>query len=216
MGAGARGCYHATAWVFGGSRVSINDDDRDRMTRSLPEETLLAIYGETIQPLYRYISRRVGGDASLAEDLVQDAWMRAIAVWPARGVPDEPLAWLIRVAHNVLVSHFRRQRPQLVDPIAIVEHAAPDQMPSDAAALVTWGLSRIRRAHAEILGAFYFEGKSVREIAAERAWSERAVEGRLRRARHKLEHQLHRVMPPAARDHAIKGGSVHARSTRTP
>ena len=41
--------------------------------------------------------------------------MRAVANWPAHGVPREPLAWLTRVAHNTLVSHFRRMQPKLVN-----------------------------------------------------------------------------------------------------
>jgi RNA polymerase sigma-70 factor (ECF subfamily) len=178
------------------------------MTRSLSEDALLDLYRETIRPLYAYVSRRVGGDPSLAEDLVQDTWMRALDAWPARGVPDEPLAWLFTVARNALVSHFRRVRPELVDPATIdLTHAAPEVMASDAAVLISWGLSRLRRSHAAILEAFYFEGKSVREIAAERSCSERAAEGRLRRARLKLQRQLGRVMPHAApRPETIKPG----------
>ena len=73
---------------------------------------MIALYPETIRPLYAYVSRRVGERPGLAEDLVQDAWMRARSTRvAARGVPDQPLAWLQRVAHNALVSHFRRARP---------------------------------------------------------------------------------------------------------
>ena len=64
----------------------------------LSDAELVGIYRATIGPLYRYVSRRVGGDVSLAEDLVQDGWMRAIGHWPASGVPREPLACLIRAA----------------------------------------------------------------------------------------------------------------------
>ena len=74
----------------------------------LNEAEIVETYRLTIQPLYRYVSRRVGGDTALAEDLVQETWMRALDTWPSRGMPDEPLAWLTRVAHNTLVSHFRR------------------------------------------------------------------------------------------------------------
>ena len=73
----------------------------------LSDAELVRIYRDTIGPLYGYVSRRVGGDASLAEDLVQDAWMRAIGHWPASGVPREPLAWLIRVVRNALEAATR-------------------------------------------------------------------------------------------------------------
>ena len=166
------------------------------MSPQIPEEALVQIYRATIRPLYAYISRRVGGDAGLAEDLTQETWMRALAAWPSRGIPQEPLAWLVRVARNTLVSHFRRVTPESVDP-AIIDLEAAHFSPGTAeiAAVVSWGIARLRRGHAEVLEAFYFDGKSVKEIADERSTSERAIEGRLRRARAKLKKKLERLLP---------------------
>lgn len=159
--------------------------------RELADDDVLRVYRETIRPLYAYVARRVGGDASLAEDLVQETWMRALDAWPSRGVPDEPVAWLIRVARNTLVSHFRRQRPESIDPALIeIEDERFSPAAPDSAVVVGWGLTQLRRAHADVLEAFYFEGQSVSEIAASRSMSERAVEGRLRRARAKLRTKL--------------------------
>ena len=150
----------------------------------LTEVEFVEIYRRHTGPLYSYVSRRVGGDRTLAEDVVQDAWLRAVASWPRRGAPDYPRAWLIRVAHNLLVSHFRRRRPQPVDPAELEladDHCSPET-PS-AAALVNWSLARLPRRQAALLQAFYFDDKSTREIAEAYGLSERAVEGRLRRAR---------------------------------
>ena len=176
------------------------------------DERLVVTYRQTIRPLYAYVSRRVGGDAALAEDLVQETWMRALDAWPARGVPDEPLAWLIRVARNTLISHFRRLRPELLDPAVIDLEAAPAVASEDPerASVVGWALTRLRRGHAELIEAFYFEGKTVREIAAERSLSERAVEGRLRRARARLKKQLEKLGRRRS-----KGSHEHARQART-
>jgi RNA polymerase sigma-70 factor, ECF subfamily len=193
--------------------VRVNKD----VTAPLPEQPVLQIYRETIRPLYAYVSRRVGGDVGLAEDLVQETWMRALNAWPRRGVPAEPLAWLIRVARNTLVSHFRRQRPESIDPAAIdLEAAGSPTTEPDTASVVGWGLAQLRRGHAEVLEAFYFDGKSVREIAADRKTSERAIEGKLRRARAKLKQKLDRVLRPAAkRSGGASEGAAHARPTRT-
>jgi RNA polymerase sigma-70 factor (ECF subfamily) len=157
----------------------------------LTEADLVQIYREHTGPLYAFVSRRVGGDRALAEDIVQEAWLRAVDHWPHRGTPDHPRAWLIHVARNLLVSHFRRRRPTSVDP-AELELAADTYTPDtpSAAALVSWGLARMRRGQAALLEAFYFDGKSTREIAEEQGLSERAVEGRLRRARQNLEKRL--------------------------
>jgi RNA polymerase sigma-70 factor (ECF subfamily) len=183
----------------------------------LHEDDLILAYRETIHPLYAYVSRRVGGDRGLAEDLVQETWMRALDAWARQGIPDTPLAWLQRVAHNILVSHFRRVRPQPMDGAAM--DLADDRFSPnspDAAAVVGWGMARLRRSHAEVLEDFYFEGKSVCEIAAARSLSERAVEGRLRRARAKLRKKLDRILKsvPAEPNRDDRGGSPDARETR--
>ena len=188
------------------------------MTGPLPEGEVILTYRATIRPLYAYVSRRVGGDASLAEDLVQETWMRALDDWPRKGIPNEPLAWLVRVARNTLVSHFRRLRPEPVDPASLdIEDERFSPESADAAAVVGWGMARLRRSHADMLEAFYFEGKTVREIAAERSLSERAVEGRLRRARIMLKKKLAgKVRPPAAlRGRVAREEIEHAEHTRT-
>ena len=100
----------------------------------LTETELVQIYREHTGPLYAFVSRRVGGDRSLAEDIVQDAWLRAVDNWPRRGTPENPRAWLIRVARNLLVSHFRRRRPTPVDPAELeleIDTYSPDT-PSDS------------------------------------------------------------------------------------
>ena len=166
------------------------------MSRAPSEEDLIETYRSTVRPLYAYVSRRVGGDVSLAEDLVQDTWMRAIGDWTAKGIPAEPLAWLIRVARNTLISHSRRLRPQLVEPALLDLIESASSVAADdpgAAAVINWGLARLRRAQAELLEDFYFTGKSVRDMAHERSLSERAVEGRLRRAREKLKKKIDKV-----------------------
>ena len=183
------------------------------MDGPLAEEDLILTYRETIRPLYAYVSRRVGGDFNLAEDLVQETWMRALDDWRAKGSPVDPLAWLRRVAHNLLVSHYRRLKIQVVDPAAL-DLAGERTWPGnpDAAAVVGWALARLRRTDAEILEDFYFDEKPVQQIAAERGLSERAVEGRLRRARAKLRKRLEHVSPARAAARGIE----HERQTRTP
>jgi RNA polymerase sigma-70 factor (ECF subfamily) len=52
---------------------------------------------------------RVVGDLQLAEDAVQDAVLRAVQTWPARGVPDNPRAWLTSTARNRAVDLIRRE-----------------------------------------------------------------------------------------------------------
>ena len=47
---------------------------------------------------------------ALAEDVVQDAFCRALEVWKFRGVPENPSAWLMTAAKNRALDVLRRQR----------------------------------------------------------------------------------------------------------
>jgi RNA polymerase sigma-70 factor (ECF subfamily) len=53
---------------------------------------------------------RVLGDFDLAEEAVQDAFTRALEVWPARGVPRNPAAWIVTTARNRAIDRIRRRR----------------------------------------------------------------------------------------------------------
>jgi len=47
---------------------------------------------------------------ALAEDVVQDAFCRALEVWSFRGVPENPAAWLMAAAKNRALDVLRRER----------------------------------------------------------------------------------------------------------
>src|SRR5438552_13212376 len=47
---------------------------------------------------------------ALAEDVVQDAFRRALEVWSFRGVPENPSAWLMATAKNRALDVLRRER----------------------------------------------------------------------------------------------------------
>ena len=47
---------------------------------------------------------------ALAEDVVQDAFCRALEVWKVRGIPDNPSAWLMTTAKHRAIDIVRRER----------------------------------------------------------------------------------------------------------
>ncbi len=55
---------------------------------------------------------RATGDWELAEDCLQDAVERALARWPADGVPDNPAAWLTTTARHRALDVLRRRRTE--------------------------------------------------------------------------------------------------------
>nr|WP_228372892.1 sigma-70 family RNA polymerase sigma factor [Demequina subtropica] len=49
------------------------------------------------------------GDLDLAHDVLQEAYAKAAATWPARGLPDDPAAWVYVVARNAGIDRYRRE-----------------------------------------------------------------------------------------------------------
>jgi RNA polymerase sigma-70 factor (ECF subfamily) len=161
----------------------------------MEEDTFVSTYRECVYPLYAYVSRRCGSDRGLAEDVTQEAWLRAARSWRKSGLPNNPLAWLKTVARNLLINYFRRA-PHISlaalpkDWEQKVLGNGADSHGLDHSAAVSWGLARLRPGQAHLLEAYHLDGRRVAEIAAELGLSERAVEGRLRRARIKLRKKL--------------------------
>lgn len=48
-------------------------------------------------------------DIQLAEDIVSEAFMKAMKTWAHKGTPENPKAWLRKVAQNILLDHYRRK-----------------------------------------------------------------------------------------------------------
>jgi len=163
----------------------------DRIT----EAELERIYDDTIAELYGYVSRRCGGQRELAEDITQEAWFRALRHWRTHGPPDKPLGWLTTVARNLLVSYFRRHEMLALDSMspddvlaAVDANAVSDS--AEVASLVSKALSRIPASEARLLETFHYDRLKMSQLAEIHGISERAVEGRLRRARERLRREL--------------------------
>ncbi len=81
------------------------------MSPGLPPELVDELFRHRYARMVTGLCRVLGpGRLDLAEDVVQDAMLRALRVWPADGVPADPAAWLFRVAKNLALDALRRQR----------------------------------------------------------------------------------------------------------
>jgi RNA polymerase sigma factor (sigma-70 family) len=74
------------------------------------------------------------------------------------------------------------------------------EVPVDVAAAVTTALARLPSDESQLLEAFHFERQRVKALAERMGITERAVEGRLRRARERLRGELLDILP------SIEGG----------
>lgn len=137
---------------------------------------------------------RMTSDRALAEDIVQETFLR---LWKhaARWQPKAPLkAWLYRVAYNLAIDHFRA-------PTTVPEAAAatvPDAQPGPAAqaqadiiaAQVAAELARLPDRQRAALTLVYYQELSNIEAAAAMSISVEALESLLARARRTLRGRL--------------------------
>jgi len=166
------------------------------MGREVTEDDIRRIYRETIDQLYGFTSRRCDGDRELAEDITQETWLRAVRAWRASGLPERPISWLATVAARLLSNHFRRPVMGPLDERVEEEaQTSASSLPDESASterrsLVERALARLPLAQTRLLEAFHFDRRPVADIASAAGLSERAVEGRLRRARQNLRREI--------------------------
>jgi RNA polymerase sigma-70 factor (ECF subfamily) len=83
--------------------------DRDARGRGgLVDELTRAYRDERARSIA--ILGRVLGDLDLAEDAVQDAFVKAAERWPRDGVPANPGAWIVATARNRAIDRIRREQ----------------------------------------------------------------------------------------------------------
>jgi RNA polymerase sigma factor (sigma-70 family) len=136
----------------------------------------------------------------LAEDVVQDAMVRAMQTWPYYGVPDNPAAWLTQAAKNLALDRLRREKrfrekeEAIATTFELRRNTAPDSATNDESGL---GDDRLRLMFACCHPAIPLEaqaalalrtlcGFSPGEIASTFLTTEVAVEKRLTRARQRI------------------------------
>lgn len=72
------------------------------------EQTARASYGKLLAILIKYTS----GDISVAEDCLSSAFLKALEVWPETSVPQNPEAWLVATAKNLVLDRHRHLKVQ--------------------------------------------------------------------------------------------------------
>lgn len=82
------------------------------MSTSAQTEVLLDhLFRRQAGRMTAHLARLLGpAHLDLAEETVQETMLRALQTWPYHGVPENPAAWLFRVAHNAAIDAVRRNR----------------------------------------------------------------------------------------------------------
>jgi len=128
---------------------------------------------------------------ALAEDVVQDAFCRALEVWKFRGVPENPSAWLMATAKHRAVDVLRRERtartfaPELGAWLESEEPLTP-AVDDQLRMMFSCCHPGLAEAAQVALMLHILCGFSVDEIAAAFVSTHASVEKRLSRAKHVL------------------------------
>jgi RNA polymerase sigma-70 factor, ECF subfamily len=126
------------------------------------------VYEEHIWHVYGFFAYRVR-DRDLAEDLTQLTFERALRAWSRfdrRRGPER--TWLLAIARNIMIDHYRRRRSERLEPLgqaALAEIQAPDAEPGASAELLE-ALSQLAARDREVLALRYGADLTGPEIAA--------------------------------------------------
>jgi RNA polymerase sigma-70 factor (ECF subfamily) len=158
---------------------------------TLPTGVQSAAAGVAIEEIYAAQARTLTlqvyaytGDMGAAQDIVQEAFCRALTRWSRISRYDDPVAWLRRVAWNLATSRWRRLRNggQVAD--AYREESVPG--PSADRVALTTALARLPAAHRRAVVLHYLGDLSTREIAEQEGVAESTVRVWLHRGRSAL------------------------------
>lgn len=152
------------------------------LARDGDAEAFGALYDHYSPQVYRFAYYRLGNQAS-AEDLVGDTFFRALRAisgfqWQGRDFG----AWLMTIARNLVVDHFKSGRNRLESPtdsLPAQEPAKDDPEQEVMSALtneiLTEAMARLPREQQECLTLRFLSGQSIAETAEVLGRSEGAV-----------------------------------------
>lgn len=168
----------------------------DRALSDDPANALLDLYETALPEVYGYLVRRCGSE-TVAEDLTSETFLAAARAVERSPGPTLTVAWLVTVARNKLVDHWRRLERDRRLLRAVEDDAAPE--PPDAwdthldAVLAHRVLDGLGGHHRTALTLRYLDGLPVPEIAGCIGRTVGATEALLVRARTAFRREYERI-----------------------
>lgn len=175
------------------------NDERDFVRRMIAgDEAAFELFADDYIPaLYRFASRRLGGDRELTGDIVQATICKVIAKLSTFRGDAALMTWLCACCRNEIAGHFRKQmRPvREIDLEAVEESSAADlaavapdrpdavTLRGEASRLVHAALDELPPHYGRVLEWKYLENLPVKEIADRLGVGPKAAESLLTRAR---------------------------------
>lgn len=160
------------------------EEDLVRRAQKRDPEAFGQLYEEHFDRVYRYVVLRVGNQTD-AEDITQQIFLKAlenISSYRWRGKPFA--SWLFRIAHNLVVDHWKkkgREKVASVDPEELDQMAESSDDPAASAELkfdikqLSAACRRLSDGQREVISLRFAGGLSVAEAAQVMGKSEGAV-----------------------------------------
>ena len=122
------------------------------------------------------------GDLAEAQDVVQEAYMRAWRHWSTIHRYDDPEAWMRMVANRIAISRWRRIRGRA---LAYLRHGVADPVPAPSlnTVAVVEALRRLPADQRIAIAMHYLLGMPVADVAREVGAPVGTVKARLHRGR---------------------------------
>ena len=133
----------------------------------MTQERFISLVHAEQEPLRRFLLALCGGDAALADDIAQDALVRAYVASGSFLGLSKFSTWLFRIAYNCYIDHCRKAKADKV-PVEVAL-SLPSEDSSDAAfryQQLYQALDRLPEKEKAAISLFYFEDLSIKEIAA--------------------------------------------------
>jgi len=142
--------------------------------------------------LRHFLAGRVS-DPYLADDLLQEVFVKAMRHRETFCSLDSARAWLFRVARNALVDHFRLKKEQVELPDDLVANDGEAIAVDGLAACIPRVLSELSEADREAIRLCDLEGMTQEAFARMKGLSLPGAKSRIQRARMRLRRQLVRA-----------------------
>ena len=160
----------------------------------MDNDAFAGFYSRSARPLWAYLAR-VSGDPALADDLMQESYVRYLcASQPASLALEGEVAarrYLFRIATNLLRDHWRRPHSTSIEELPEEFFAASaSSAQADSQAVLGPALAQMRPLDRQLLWLAHAEGYSHREIAAITGLASASIRLLLFRARCKIARLL--------------------------
>jgi RNA polymerase sigma-70 factor (sigma-E family) len=133
----------------------------------------------------------LSGSRAGAEDIAQEAFLRAYRDWDRVGSYEHRVAWVRRVAANLATSGLRRRVVEARALIRLAGRREPPVDPLPAENAEFWAAVRaLPSRQAQAVALYYLEDLSIQQIAAVLGCTEGTVKAHLAKARRTLARRL--------------------------